>query len=159
MFKSILVGIDGSDQSTKALITAAGMAQEYGADLHIFHAVSHHYEKNAILVSTLTAGDLDQQILSRDSIQQSYEEAGERILAQAKAILLKTGLYDGEHTRFHLEKGLSPAEFAIAFAAENRADLVVVGDTGHHSRFRQGPTGSVTSKILNEVPCEVLIVR
>lgn len=39
MYKRILVAVDGSDTSTKALVAALQMARESGATLHIIHVL------------------------------------------------------------------------------------------------------------------------
>ena len=44
MYNKILVGVDASENSTRALQVAAELSKEFGAELHVFHAIAHHYE-------------------------------------------------------------------------------------------------------------------
>ena len=60
---------------------------------------------------------------------------------------------------FHLETNLPPTDYAEITAKENGIDLIVIGCSGHHARAKTMLLGTVATKILNNAPCQVLIVR
>ncbi len=161
MYKKIIVGVDGSEPSNKALKEAAGIAKETGAELHVFHAVAHHYQPTLpfpLLPQTTPTLPQERQV-DPEALQKFYEDAGKAIIAQAKKTIgdLKLGI-DGE-IDYHLELEISPEAFAVDYANKNNVDLIVVGCKGHHSRARRVLLGTVASKIVNEAPCQVLVVR
>jgi nucleotide-binding universal stress UspA family protein len=185
MYKNILVGIDGSPHATKALEVAVNLAKTYNAELHVFHAVRHHFQaplfptfpflpsSRVPYVPGNQSMDGDQYSASdhvywleqkgfdffEDKIQQAYEKAGENIIEEAKKHVTEMNVQlDGTIT-YELETVLTPAEYAESYTKENNVDLIVLGCIGHHSGVKVALLGTVASKILNSAPCNVLIVR
>ncbi len=162
MYKKIMVGIDGSEPSNKALKEAAEIAKRNGAELHVFHAIAHHYQM-PVTPYPVRPGPISTHALEKavdpGVLQKYYEDAGKAVIAQAKKILedLKQGIED--KVTYHLELEITPEEFAINFAKKNNIDLIVVGCKGHHGRLRRSLLGTVATKIVNEAPCQVLVVR
>jgi nucleotide-binding universal stress UspA family protein len=154
--------VDASENSDRALQVAAEMSKEYGAELHVFHAVSHHFQipenipfapfKPINYPSTSTLWDAD-------TVKMHYEAAGREILDRAKETIEALDLGPDLLVDYHLELEVDPADFAEDFATENGADLIVVGCKGHHGRLRRSLLGTVATRIVNEAPCQVLIVR
>ncbi len=162
MYKKILVGIDGSEPSTKALKEAAELAKNTGAELHVFHAVAHHFQLPIIpfpLLPTPVSTYPQEKTVDPVVLQKYYEDAGKAVMAHAKKYLedLKLGI-EGK-VKYQLELDISPEEFAIDYAKKNKIDLIIVGCKGHHGRLRRALLGTVALKIVNEAPCQVLVVR
>ncbi len=162
MYKKILVGIDGSEPSNKALKEAAVLAKETGAELHVFHAIAHHYQMPVIpfpFVPSPVSTYPPERPVDPMVLQKYYEDAGKAVVAHGKKFLedLKLGI-EGKIT-YHLELDNSPEEFAIDYAKKNKIDLIIVGCKGHHGRLRRALLGTVALKIVNEAPCQVLVVR
>src|SRR5271157_368828 len=185
VYKKILVGIDGSSHANKALDVAATLSCTFGAELHVFHAIRHHFQvplfpvfsflpnPNIPFVPGSQNWDGDQSNPSdqvhvmeqkgfdffEDRIQKAYEEAGEQIIEEAKKHVKEMDLQMDTSITYELETVQSPDAYAESFAKENGIDLIVLGCVGHHSGTKVALLGTVASKILNDAPCNVLIVR
>ncbi|HME50713.1 MAG TPA: universal stress protein [Candidatus Lokiarchaeia archaeon] len=159
MYKRILVGWDGSKQSIKALETAVRLAERDGSDLFVFHAIRHHYHLPFITIAPTISYMAPYYYYSGDSqLHESLIAAGSDLLDEAKRRVHEMGLDLHGDLDFHLETDLPPAEYAEYFAREMDVDLIVVGCKGHHSRTRSALIGTVAGKLLNDAPCQVLIV-
>jgi nucleotide-binding universal stress UspA family protein len=159
MYSKILVGVDASETSDKALKVAAELAKQFDAELHVFHSVPHHYSVPVYPVPILIGTPRPETTREILELQKTFEKAGQEIINQAQHFLEENALFVDGKTDFHLELSASPEEFATTFAAENGADLIVVGCRGHHSRARRVLMGTVASRIANDAPCQVLVVR
>ncbi len=162
MYKKILIGIDGSEPSTKALKEAAELAKTTGAELHVFHAIAHHYQLPVIPFPIMPAPVSTyppEKTVDPAVLQKFYEDAGKAVIAHAKKFLedLKLGI-EGKVV-YKLELDIGPEDFAIDYAKKNKIDLIIVGCKGHHGRLRRALLGTVALKIVNEAPCQVLVVR
>ena len=168
MFKNILVGVDGSEHSLKALATGVNLAREYDANLHVFHAIAHHYSVSPNYTFPAFPVNIPwnfQSWITREPItaptnwqQEMYEESGKQILEQAKGFVQDMCPEHMPNATYHLEANLTPEDFVDSFVKENGIDLVVVGCYGHHSGIKQ-LTGTVATRIMNAAPCHVLLVR
>ena len=139
MFDFIIVALDGSAHSFKALDYARELAEKHGAKLLLLHA----YHQTSDLRG---AEGFNQMVAKR-------KQAGEKILKEARSRL-------GQPS-FEMEEDLleGPAADAILSAAEVRhADLVVMGTRGMGS-FTGAVFGSVSTKVTHYAPCPVLVVR
>ena len=139
MFKKILVAVDGSSHSDRAVQAAAEMAAAGGAQLtlcHVFY-IPEHYRSDLI-------GEL----------RAAIRKDGEDILAHAVRVAKQSGL---EAESRLLEEG-HPAEAIIRLAGEESADLIVVGARGK-SRDAIRALGSVSWTIAKLAKCSVMIVR
>jgi len=139
MIGLIVVALDGSAHSFKALDWARELGEKHGAKLLLLHA----YHQTSDLRGS---EGFDQMVARR-------KQAGERIIAEAHDRL-------GEIS-FELEDDLleGPAADAIVSAAEIRkADLIVMGTRGMGS-FKGLLFGSVSTKVTHYAPCPVLVVR
>ena len=139
MFRQIVVGIDGSEHSHRALEYAKYLGGMAGATLWLVHAVPHTPE-------VLGKPDQEDLIARRMS-------AGQAVLDEACQMLGETTLNVEEE----LLEG--PAAEAILRVAETRgADLIVMGTRGLGSL--QGLLlGSVSDKVIREAHCPVMVVR
>lgn len=157
-----MVGIDGSEPSDKALKVAAQLGKMSGAEMLVFHAVPHHYQLPAIQIPLAPVPyPTTAQIMQYDqaALQKIYEEEGKKVIAQAKKFLEDLKLGIEEKVTYKLELETSPETFAINYAKKNNVDLIIVGCKGHHGLLRRSLLGTVATKIVNEAPCEVLVVR
>ncbi len=161
MYKKIMVGVDGSEHGANALREAVLLAHEFKADLHVFHAINHHYYAPLFPLGYTVPNPayLYSAPYSEEKFRSVFEDLGRKIIEQAKQqfATMKVPL-DGE-VSFELEANVPPAEYVKMYAKENGVDLVVVGCEGHHSRARAAFMGTVAMSIVNSAPCEVLVVR
>ncbi len=141
--QKILVGVDFSPHSAVAIKYAAALANSFGADVVLCHAVD--------------AGGLISQLppmgegyippnLTQLQIEQSRAEC-ERLLKEAGitrgSVLVVAGV---------------PFVELVRTAREQNADLIVVGTHGRGA-LAHALIGSVAERVVRKAPCPVLTVR
>ncbi len=127
----------------------------------MFHAIRHHYY---IPIDPLGLGDAwvvnpATIPLSEADLRKMYEESGRQVIEQAKRQVAGMKAELEGRAFYTMEADVSPSEFAIKYAKEHDIDLIVVGCAGHHSRARTALMGTVATRITNDAPCQVLVVR
>jgi nucleotide-binding universal stress UspA family protein len=142
----IIVAVDGSAPSLKAVALAADLAGKYGAELML---VAVTQELSAAMTAELETYVRQERIDTElSSVHTESVLAGARVEAQAKgATRISTRSSAGE-----------PAEEIIRLAMHWRADLIVLGSRGH-GRLAGLLLGSVAQKVLAYASCPVLVVR
>jgi|SRR5271157_1209661 len=154
MYKKILVGVDGSENSNRALLVAAELCQDFDAELLVFHAVPHNNQ-----IPTIIAPSYPGPIIDTVDLVRYFEDAGKAVIEDAKNQIRNLEFGPELKVDYHLELDASPEDFAIDYASDNEVDLIVLGCKGHHGRLRRVLLGTVATKIANDAPCQVLIVR
>lgn len=132
--RSIVVGYDGSEAAQRALEHAADLAG-YGSTLTVVSVACPTSAHTYIQVPGLAAA-----------------EGGERLLSEARNILRRRQLM----ARYVAPTG-EPAEELIEAAHSSDADLIVVGKRNHNALQRL-LLGSVSTKVVHEAHCDVLVV-
>jgi nucleotide-binding universal stress UspA family protein len=139
--KSLLVAVDGSEFSDKAVRYACAMGPSLGAEVVLLHVVP-------MLVSATPYHDTvsDQPFLA-------LQKVGEDILAKAKeiAVALKCEVTE-------LISHGDPANKIVDIATERNSDLIIMGSRGV-SGIKRLFVGSISDKVMNQAPCPVMIVR
>ena len=142
--RRVLFPTDFSASSDRAFDLALVLAQEFGAELHIFHAMvlheddphnpAHHFPDPAAIHQRLA--ELADSAMSR---QLERAEATEARIRQVKS------------------RGIAAAPTILEYAGEWDADLIVMGTAG-----RRGPShlllGSVAEEVSSHARCPVLTV-
>jgi nucleotide-binding universal stress UspA family protein len=141
MFKTIVVGTDGTDSAERAVTRAAELAALAGAHLHIVSA----YRPAPVRV-----GDGSVAEASEWSVGGDYR--ANAALGRTLARLRDRGISVDEHA----PKG-DPADGIVAVATREKADLIVVGSKGMKGKRRI--LGSVPNKVAHHAPCDLLIVQ
>lgn len=120
MITSIVVGIDGSDASERALRMACGIAKQFGAKLRMIHTPRDETVSFAAeAISGFYVGvDMGQQEL--------LKEAAEKLVEKAQAVAASQGV---EITETHIGHG-DPASDVLDCAHTASADLIVTGRRG-----------------------------
>ena len=140
-WKSIVVGVDGSPASRKALTWAAAEAAAHGADLVVVNAWEHTLlpPAGSVSVSEHYVADPSQRT-AEDLLQVIKEELGAEppVLVQP-----------------HVKQG-SPAKVLIEESAN--ANLLVVGNRGHGG-FAGLVIGSVSQHVAAYAKCPVTVVH
>ncbi|MFW9789163.1 MAG: universal stress protein [Candidatus Thorarchaeota archaeon] len=139
--KSILVAVDGSEHSLKAVRYACAMGPSLGAEIVLLHVVP-------MLVSATPYHDTvsDQPFLA-------LQKVGEDILARAKTVAsdLNCQVID------MISHG-DPAAKIIDIASERGTDIIILGSRGL-SGIRRLFVGSISDKVASHAHCPVMIVR
>ena len=145
MFKKILVPVDGSEGSWRALDTAVELGKKFGGELHVINVIQPY--NNAALLAV----PLDHATVSQGNSE--LEKIGDKVLEMAQERL---STYEGE-TKCSLEVG-HPSERIIAMAKKTGADAIVIGSRGL-SGIAEFFLGSVSSKVAQYANVPVLIVK
>lgn len=144
-FKKILVPVDGSVNSQRALAYAGYLAELCQASVGILHVVNLSVELSA-LGQINTGGYIPDKVL--EDIQEAKQVIIEKALKQLPATIAAQGF---------LENGV-PAEVIVTFCAENGYDLIVMGRRGL-STIKEILLGSVSSYVLHHAPCPVMVAK
>jgi nucleotide-binding universal stress UspA family protein len=139
MYRRILVAVDGSDTSNKALVTALQLALERGARVLLLHCVDE--------LLLLAAGGLGAG---------AAPELGRKVLDDAEAIAQSAGVKT--ETRLANMPAQRLGETVAEHAKDWGADLVVIGSHGRRGVDRL-LLGSGAEQILRLAPVPVLCVR
>jgi nucleotide-binding universal stress UspA family protein len=160
MFAKILVPLDGSEHSLKALDYAIGVARKFSSVVHIVHIV---HIVQAVSAATYDTAFMMRGLYTRASdmagpsfmidLKNHLEENGRRILATTETKTREAGIKAVTTLLYG-----SPAEEIINFAEKEEVDLIVIGDRGLGSVTRFF-LGSVSNKVSRHAPCPVLIVK
>lgn len=146
MYKSLLVAVDGSKQSKKALSLACHLAKQDDAEVHLVH-VPEALPHEATLIWGIGA------VAVEDS-RKDLETTGQKILARAELEARELGV-TRVHT--HLAQG-EPARSIIRQAETLGVDVIVMGSRGL-GNLAGLMMGSVSHKISHNAKCGVIIIR
>jgi len=141
VFTNILVAIDGSDASQRALVRAIDEAKVWNAKLHILYVVETG------LFSSLPS-DNTVEIMYR-----VLEKEGTSVLEQAKKHAAESGII----ATSHMKQGHAGSE-VIALADHEKADLIVVGSLGKSQTDRL-LIGSVSMFVVSHSKVTTMVVR
>ncbi len=140
--KRILVPLDFSVNSSRALDYAHGMAVQFGAAIHLVHVCE---------VPTLMSASMDAYAIAYSDWSQRLGEEAEMQLLREKARL--TDVKMTTEVLFG-----NPAASIIDAAGANHADLIVMGTHGHGAVMHM-VMGNVAERVVRGAPCPVLTVR
>ena len=146
MFRSIVVGTDGSATAQEAVRQAAELAATLGARVHLVCV----YEP---VPSTAGDGGEPEPAHSESGWVLRPREAVEDTLAGAAAVFEAAGVA----VELHAQRG-DPADAILDVAEERGADLIIVGNRGR-TGAKRFLLGSVPNRISHHAPCAVLIIR
>jgi nucleotide-binding universal stress UspA family protein len=139
MFHKILVAIDGSPASEKALVAAVDLATHY------------HAELTALGVAVLpeVVGMVDEVDEMRQSTEGHFKRIGEAAMeyARSQGVALRSVVVRGH-----------AADAIVRYAENEGMSLVVLGQHGH-SRIARFFLGSTTDRVSEHCPCTVMIVK
>lgn len=138
--KNILVPIDFSDCSKKALAYAVPYAKEFGAQITLLYVAQFHY----------AACELD-------SAEAPVKEAQHRARASRELSKLAKEIPSDLNTKIAVASGKPFVE--IVFSAKSLgADLIIIGTHGAMGQHRES-LGSTAERVIRYADCPVLIVR
>ena len=146
MYKRILVPLDGSAPSQRALTEAIALSREAGGTLQLVH----------VALIPMTPNFAAGLVAETDTIADAIAQAGSQALAAAQATVEKAGV--AVETRL-LGPQVDAIAPTIADAAQAwRADLIVMGTHGRHGLDHM-LLGSVAEQLVRVAPVPVLLVR
>jgi len=139
MFQKILVAIDGSPASEKALAAAVDLAAQSKADLTAL----------GVAVLPEVVGMVDEVDEMRRSAEGHFKRIGEAAVqyAQSRGVVLRSVVVRGH-----------AADAIVRYAESEGVDLIVIGQHGH-SRIARFFLGSTCDRVSERCPCTVMIVK
>jgi len=141
MFQKILVAVDGSEMSEKALEAGLHLAKEQKAEVTLVHV-----ERNITIPVGLEGTTVD-------NIYESIQKEGENLLndmkakAEAEGIKAQIAYLQGD-----------PAVQIVHLAEKENYQLIVIGSRGL-GNIKEMMLGSVSHKVSQMSHCPVLIVK
>jgi nucleotide-binding universal stress UspA family protein len=155
MFDRILVPVDGSDHSMKALDCAVQIAKKFSGKITLLHVYSASVEPVFLPEPTALGAPSVPLLTSAEAskVVEAAKRAGKRILDDGEE-RVKAGKVVSEKI---LVEG-HPVEEIVREAREHGFDLIVIGARGV-SHFREILLGSVTDGVIHHVECPVLVVK
>jgi nucleotide-binding universal stress UspA family protein len=141
-YRRILVPVDGSPTSNKALVAALNIARDGDGRVRLVHVVDE--------LGYLTGFEASGEVFTL------LAQTGERVLADSAQIARSAGV-DAE-TQFLDEPGVRLGDAVARAASEWQADLVVVGTHGRRG-VQRALLGSGAEQIIRMAPVPVLVIR
>jgi nucleotide-binding universal stress UspA family protein len=138
LYMNILVPLDGSNYSKKALFQACDMAKNYQANLILVYVV----DKSPAL-----------NLLDRNEYLKMLRKFGKKVLIKGK----ETAKDKGIDTTTVMKEGNITNEI-VKLAKSKKCNLIIVGSKGLGATARFF-LGSISNKLANNSPCSVLIVK
>ncbi|RQS96895.1 universal stress protein [Burkholderia seminalis] len=145
MYSNILVALDGSDTSSRALDAALTLASETGARLTPVYVVD-------LLVPAYDMYGYDPSILV-----DAFREEGLRVTEDAARRMKARGVAGTPQISNVAPAGETVPHRIVGLAREIEADLIVMGTHGRHG-FQRLFLGSVAERVLRQATCPVLMI-
>jgi nucleotide-binding universal stress UspA family protein len=141
LFSKVLVPVDGSDNSHRALDAALLLSEKLDAKVTAIHVMEDipllHIQSDKLLRELLEAYKKESQvILSKCSD-----------IATRKGLSINTKLLQGNASSTILD-----------FCEKEKYDIIVMGSRGM-GKFKELVLGSVSSKVIHHSSCPVMIIR
>lgn len=145
MFKSIVVGTDGSQTASEAVRQAVELAKQIGARIELVSAYEPVPSQRLRQEQKDVPEDLQWMVNPREDVDATLEDAADAV--REAGVDVETFARQGD-----------PADAILDVAEETGADLIVVGNKGM-TGAKRFLLGSVPNKVSHHAPCSVLIIR
>ncbi len=150
VISKVLVAVDGSENSERALDFTLDFAEKYGADLTAINVMESSAMATVPADISAYTGDSSMVVVAKE-LRKFHEDLLKKISLKAKAtkpnIAISTLLREG-----------NPASEIISAAKEGNFDVVVMGHRGA-SKVREIFLGSISEKVAHSLDCTFIIVR
>jgi nucleotide-binding universal stress UspA family protein len=144
MYQHILVPVDGSPTSNRALQEALKLAKHLKAQLALIHVMEKIWYVD------------NESYLNYAELQNAVRISSEKILAQAEAAVLQEGV--SPTVKLLEARGERITNMVVAEAKRWPADLIVIGTHGR-SGFSHLLFGSVAEGVVRTAHVPVLLIR
>jgi len=138
LYMNILVPIDGSEYSQKALLQACEIAKNYKSNLILVYVVDKPISLN---------------LLDRKEYLNILRKFGEKVLVKGK----ENAKLEGIDATTIMKEGNISNEI-VKIAKNKKCNLIIIGNKGLGTAARFF-LGSVSNKLANNSPCSILIVK
>ncbi|HEX4640117.1 MAG TPA: universal stress protein [Chthoniobacterales bacterium] len=138
--KNVLAPVDFSERSIETLELAAGIAKQFGANLHIAHVYERDMPVTTVMAMPLALPPV---------------EVAPGVRRHLKDVAKRTGI-ELRPAFIHAEEG-RPFEEICHLARQRKIDLIVVATRGN-TGLKHLLLGSTAERIVRYSPCPVLVV-
>jgi nucleotide-binding universal stress UspA family protein len=138
LYMKILVPLDGSKYSEKALLHACDLGKSYHANLVLLYVVEKSFPIN---------------LLDRKVYLEILRKFGNKVLIKGQETTTNKGI----DSKIILKEGNITNEI-IKLAQNEKCNLIIVGNKGLGATARFF-LGSVSNKLVNNSPCSILIIK
>lgn len=155
LFEKILVPLDGSEHSLRALEIAIQIAKKFDGKITLIHVYSVTIRPVMMpepttltppMIPVMTPAEVSKAVEATRKAGASILTEGEQKV-KAEEVQVETLLKEG-HT----------VQEIIRTAKEGKFDLIVIGGRGI-SKIRELLLGSVTDGVIHHAPCPVLVIK
>ena len=146
MYKNILLPVDGSELSEKAVKECIRFAKSAGAKVTVVHAVSHYH---------LNYWGMPQIVRK---IEKDHEDEAKQLAQDWIDKLVKRVRAEGVDCEGLIVLGDNPDEEIIGASDQRKCDLIIMASHGHKG-LNAVLMGSETLKVLTHSKIPVLIVK
>lgn len=144
MYQRILIPVDGSPTSDRALGEALALARQQNAQLQLLHVIEEiHFV------------DIESSI-NYAELQETMRSSGNKVLTQAQTAVQQAGMT--AETKLLEASGKRVASVIVAEAERWPANLIVIGTHGR-TGFSRLLFGSVAEGVVRTAPVPVLLIR
>ncbi len=140
----ILVPVDGSKYSFEGVKVALDYAKTKGAKIYLMTVTPY-----------ISGMDLELSAKEVQSLEARFKSRGEEILAEAQKILQSGDV----SSNTILSSAISAGEEIVNTAKKEKVDLIIIGNRGLGGKATRLFMGSVASKVVNNAPCSVYVVK
>ena len=155
MITKILVGVDGSENSEKALDKALEIADKFSAAILILNVFLPPPEFEFNLNMNQQVPEQTQGISGYQTIIKDFKKIHEAILS--KATERATKLNPALKITAELKEG-EPSSQIVETAANGEFDLIIIGHQGD-SKIKELFLGSTSERVAHRAKCNVLITK
>lgn len=141
MFSKVLVAVDGSNNSFRALDAALLLSEKLDAKVTVIY-----------VIEVAPVVHIQSEKLLRDLVG-AYEKEGQHIISKCSEIATKRGL----SINSKLLSG-DPSSIILDICEKDKHDIVIMGSRGM-GKFKELVLGSVSSKVIHHSSCAVMIIR
>jgi len=138
MYKNIIAAFDGSEAGRAALIQSSNWVKRHGGRIILVHAVYF---------------DEEEFTLAPEQRERRFK-LGKEVCYQTKDMVLSEF---GVQVESLVCEG-EPPDVIVDIAREKKADLIAMGTHGRRG-IKRLIMGSVTSKVIVNAPCDVMVVK
>ena len=144
--KKILIPVDFSDNSKRALEEGKILAKAFGSEVVILNVINisyfyFTYDANVPQISLLTI--IEQEKKQAEEMLNKYKESFEELSDKVETVILQG----------------STADEILEYTKKSDIDFVIIGAQGVGSLLKSSFMGSVANKVLHHCEKPVLVVR
>jgi nucleotide-binding universal stress UspA family protein len=148
MVRKILIPVDGSEHSKKAIEFAADVSQKFDSELYLIHVVADKNIPPEIL-----------EYIESEKIEGALGKVSARLISEG---IMKAAQNQAKATGLKIAKAMvsrgDPAEEIVKFAKNNDIDMIVIGSRGL-GQIKGILLGSVSSKVCHLAECTCVTVK